>query len=102
MEAPFMAKRRISRRQFLEGTGTVLTVAAAAPALSGQSPAAAPAAPRTTISVTLNRAQRRLDVEDRWTLAEALRDHTGLTGTQIGCPPGQCRAGTLPADGRSR
>ena len=29
-----MGKRRISRRQFLEGTGTALTVAAAAPGAS--------------------------------------------------------------------
>ena len=31
-----MGKRRISRRQFLEGTGTALTVAVAAPALNAQ------------------------------------------------------------------
>src|SRR5438132_1300507 len=80
-----MGKRRISRRQFLEGTGTVLTVAAAAPALRAQPPAAPPSSPRTKITLTLNGASKTIDVDDRWTLAEALRDHLGLTGTKIGC-----------------
>ena len=48
-----MGKRTISRRQFLEGTGTVLTVAAAAPVLRAQRSAPAPA-PRTAIRITLN------------------------------------------------
>ena len=93
-----MAKRRISRRTFLEGTGTALAVVAARPKLAGQS---APAgAPRTTIHVTVNGAPRQVDVEDRWTLAELLRDHLRLTGTKIGCDRGECGACTVLLDGK--
>ena len=72
-----MGKRTISRRQFLEGSGTALTVVAGAPALRAQRPATPPA-PATSITLTVNGTARRLDVEDRWTLVEALRDHARL------------------------
>ena len=98
---------RISRREFLEGTGTALVVTTAMPALAGhaaveaQTPAARSAsAPRTAIRLTLNGTVRRVDVEDRWTLAELLRDHLGLTGTKIGCDRGECGACTVLLDGK--
>jgi xanthine dehydrogenase YagT iron-sulfur-binding subunit len=101
-------KREISRRQFLEGTGAIIAVASVGPTLKGQLAAAPPAAgdgiapvvPSTNIRLVVNGTEHRLDVEDRWTLAELLRDHLGLTGTKIGCDRGECGACTVLLDGK--
>ncbi|OGA52542.1 MAG: hypothetical protein A3G25_00005, partial [Betaproteobacteria bacterium RIFCSPLOWO2_12_FULL_63_13] len=100
-------KRRISRRKFLEGTGTALVVTTALPGLAGASPVVAPTpaapaarAPRTRIRLTVNGTARHVEVEDRWTLAELLRDHLGLTGTKLGCERGECGACTVLLDGK--
>lgn len=95
----------ISRRVFLEGTGAVLGAAAAAqPAGAQGAPAPAAdqspaAAPRTRISLTVNGEEHRIEVEDRWTLADLLRDRLGLTGTKLGCERGECGACTVLVDG---
>ena len=101
-------KRDISGRTFLEGTGAVLAVASTGPGLTlDLSAASAPTAeavaseaPSTAIRITVNGAEHRLTVEDRWTLAEVLRDHVGLTGTKIGCDRGECGACTVLLDGK--
>jgi xanthine dehydrogenase YagT iron-sulfur-binding subunit len=96
--------QEISRREFLEGAGA--TLAAATVSVAGtqeavaQTVTASQAAPRTTIRLVVNGTRRRVEVEDRWTLAELLRDHLGLTGTKLGCERGECGACTVLLDGK--
>jgi aerobic carbon-monoxide dehydrogenase small subunit len=51
--------------------------------------------------VVVNGTERHLDVEARRTLADALRDDLGLTGTHLGCEQGVCGACTILLDGRA-
>jgi carbon-monoxide dehydrogenase small subunit len=51
------------------------------------------------ITVTVNGKSYTRDVEPRLLLVDFLRDHLGLTGTNIGCDTSQCGACTVHLDG---
>lgn len=95
----------LSRREFIGGTGAAIVAvnATAVKAQESERDAAEARAleevPRTQISLTVNGTEHRVEVEDRWTLTELLRDHLGLTGTRIGCNRGECGSCTVLLDG---
>ncbi len=56
-------------------------------------------AEKIDITLTVNGETRPISVEPRRTLADALRDDCGLTGTHLGCEHGVCGACTVLLDG---
>ena len=55
----------------------------------------------TRISLTVNGQRREADVEPRTLLVYFLREHLGLTGTNVGCDTSTCGACTVHLDGES-
>jgi carbon-monoxide dehydrogenase small subunit len=55
----------------------------------------------TQISVTVNGVTHAADVEPRTLLVYFLREHLGLTGTNVGCDTSSCGACTVHVDGES-
>jgi carbon-monoxide dehydrogenase small subunit len=53
----------------------------------------------TRVALTVNGERHAIDVEPRCTLADALREQCGKTGTNIGCEHGVCGTCTVLVDG---
>jgi len=90
--------RGFTRRTLVRGT-LVSAIAASArvkastPEGDAIGPGAAP------LELDVNGAMHRISVEPRVTLADALRDRIGLTGTKVVCGRGACGACTVLLDG---
>ena len=56
---------------------------------------------RRAVRFEVNGEQREIFVEPRRSLAEALREDLGLTGTHVGCEHGVCGACTVRLNGES-
>ena len=52
------------------------------------------------ITLHINGQNRELQLDNRTTLLDALREHLGLTGSKKGCDHGQCGACTVLLNGR--
>lgn len=57
-------------------------------------------APTTRIRLNVNGADHDLEVEDRWTLLEVLREKLDLTGAKRGCDRAECGTCAILMDGR--
>ena len=103
------ARWRLSRRQFL-GTSAVLVATSAIPGYGfAQASGGAPLTPQAIaarlpqllpLTLQINGEARRLRVDSRTTLLDALRENLHLTGTKKGCDHGQCGACKVLVNGQ--
>ena len=98
------APRGMGRRELLVNSlavalGAAVLQACASARPAGEQKAVSGALPLIDVSLVVNGQPRRLHVEPRLVLLDALRENLGLTGAKKGCDMGQCGACTVIVDG---
>jgi len=98
------APRGMGRRELLVNSLVVALGAAVLQACASARPAGERAVfgapPLIDVSLVVNGQPRKLHVEPRLVLLDALRENLGLTGAKKGCDMGQCGACTVIVDGQ--
>ncbi len=97
----------LSRRRFLKGVGVGALAAGAIPGLQDEAKGKAPTRAKNLLgpeaiefSLDVNGKARKVKVEPRVTLLDALRNHLDLTGAKKVCDRATCGACTVMVDGK--
>ena len=115
LKTPPVAANGLSRRAFLTATLAAAAVLSLPLSSARAAPTADPQplrplagtegynrADTIPISLKVNGQVRKMQLEPRVALLDALREYAHLTGTKKGCDHGQCGACTVHVDGKSQ